>query len=113
MKIKAIDNWQKMLTATLTITTISLTTNTDGAQLLRGAGDSFAEPLYQRYSKEYEQQTGEKFKYSVIGSGGGIRLFVKKSIDFGGSSLIPTPIERNQMEDGLFIELDFNKRSNI
>ncbi|MFB2836684.1 substrate-binding domain-containing protein [Floridanema evergladense] len=102
MKIKAIDNWQKKLTATLTITTISLTSNAVWAQL-RGGGDSFAEPLYQRYSKEYEQQTGEKFNYSIIGSGGGIRLFVNKSIDFGGSSLIPTPIEKNQMEDGLLM----------
>lgn len=102
MKIKAINNCQKKLTATLTITTICLMSNAVWAQL-RGAGDSFAEPLYQRYSKEYEQQTGEKFKYTTIGSGGGIRLFARKSIDFGGSSLIPTPIEQNQMEDGLLM----------
>jgi phosphate transport system substrate-binding protein len=103
MKTFPINNWQKMLTATLTITTISFSTNAAWAQLLRGAGDSFAEPLYQRYSQEYEQQTGEKFKYTTIGSGGGIRLFMKKSIDLGGSSLIPTPIEQNQMEDGLLM----------
>jgi len=103
MKTFPISNWQKILTATLTITTIYLTNNAAWAQLLRGAGDSFAEPLYQRYSREYEQQTGEKFKYTTIGSGGGIRLFMKKSIDFGGSSLIPTPIEQNQMEDGLLM----------
>jgi len=103
MKTFTISNWQKILTATLTITTIYLTNNAAWAQLLRGAGDSFAEPLYQRYSREYEQQTGEKFKYTTIGSGGGIRLFMKKSIDFGGSSLIPTPIEQNQMEDGLLM----------
>ncbi|MEY3868122.1 MAG: hypothetical protein RLZZ338_2013 [Cyanobacteriota bacterium] len=103
MKTFPINNWQKMLTATLTITTISFSTNAAWAQLLRGAGDSFAEPLYQRYSQEYEKQTGEKFKYTTIGSGGGIRLFMKKSIDLGGSSLIPTPIEQNQMEDGLLM----------
>lgn len=102
MKNKAINNCQKKLTATLTITTICLTSNAVWAQL-RGGGDSFAEPLYQRYSKEYEQQTGEKFKYTTIGSGGGIRLFARKAIDFGGSSLIPTPIEQNQMEDGLLM----------
>ncbi|XWK90152.1 MAG: phosphate ABC transporter substrate-binding protein PstS [Phormidium sp.] len=102
MKNLTINNWQKKLTATLTITTISLTSNAVWAQL-RGGGDSFAEPLYQRYSKEYEQQTGERFKYTTIGSGGGIRLFARKSIDFGGSSLIPTPIEQNQMEDGLLM----------
>jgi phosphate transport system substrate-binding protein len=95
--------WHKLLTTTLTITTISFPPNPAWAQLLRGAGDSFAEPLYQRYSQEYQQQTGEMFKYTTIGSGGGIRLFINKSIDFGGSSLIPTPLEQNQMEDGLLM----------
>ncbi|MFB2919546.1 substrate-binding domain-containing protein [Aerosakkonema funiforme] len=103
MKNLTINNWQKMLIPTLAITAISFTANATGAELLRGAGDSFAEPLYQRYSKEYSEQTGASFKYSIIGSGGGIRLFINKSIDFGGSSLIPTPIERNQMEDGLLM----------
>jgi len=103
VKTFAISNWQTIVAATVTLTTITFTTNPAAAELLRGAGDSFAEPLYQRYSKEYEQQTGEKFKYTLVGSGGGIRLFTNKSVDFAGTSLIPTPIERNQIEDGLLI----------
>lgn len=103
MKTRAINYGQKLLSATLTLITISLTTPATLAQLLRGAGDAFAEPLYQRYSQEYEQQTGGQFRYRTIGSGGGIRLFINKSIDVGGSSLIPTPIEQNQMEDGLLM----------
>ena len=38
-----------------------------------------------------------------MGSGGGIRRFMNQSIDVGSSTLIPTPIERNQMEDGLLM----------
>jgi phosphate transport system substrate-binding protein len=96
-------NWQRIF-ATFSLTTIAFTTNpVTAGELLRGAGDSFSEPLYQRYSKEYEQQTGEKFKYTVVGSGGAIRLLTNKSIDFAGTSLIPTPIEQNQIEDGLLM----------
>ncbi len=103
MNTFTIVNWQRIFAATVTLTTMAFTTNPAAGELLRGAGDSFAEPLYQRYSKEYEQQTGEKFKYTVVGSGGGIRLFANKSVNFAGTSLIPTPIEQNQIEDGLLM----------
>jgi phosphate transport system substrate-binding protein len=102
VKTFTITNWPTIVAA-LSLTTITFTTNLAAVQLVRGAGDSFAEPLYKRYSKEYEQQTGEKFKYSVVGSGGGIRLFANKTVDFAGTSLIPTPIEQNQIEDGLLM----------
>ncbi|MDF5736641.1 MULTISPECIES: phosphate ABC transporter substrate-binding protein PstS [unclassified Nostoc] len=103
MKTFTLGNWQKILTTTLTIITIYCSTNAASAQLLRGTGDSFSEPLYQRYSVEYQRQTGAKFKYTAIGSGGGIRLFTNKSVDFGATTLIPTPTEKNQMKDGLLM----------
>ena len=85
------------------IATIISHTNPVFAQSLRGAGASFPEPLYKRYQTEYERETGKKFKYTDVGSGGGIRLFINKSVDFGSSTFIPTPIEQNQMEDGLLM----------
>lgn len=104
MKALKISNYQKILTTTLVAaTTIPFTTNAASAQLLRGVGDSFAQPLIERYSKEYEQETGQKFKYRAIGSGGGIRLFMNNSVDFSATTLIPTPIEVNEMKDGLLM----------
>ncbi|MDJ0693341.1 phosphate ABC transporter substrate-binding protein PstS [Mastigocoleus sp. MO_188.B34] len=85
------------------IATIVSHTNPVSAQSLRGSGASFPEPLYKRYQTEYERETGKKFKYTDVGSGGGIRLFINKSVDFGSSTFIPTPIEQNQMEDGLLM----------
>ncbi len=85
------------------IATIISHTNPVFAQSLRGAGASFPEPLYKLYQTEYERETGKKFKYINVGSGGGIRLFMNKSVDFGSTTLIPTPIEQNQMEDGLLM----------
>ncbi len=103
MKTFTIRNWQRIVVATLTATTIAFTTNAASAQLLKGAGASFSEPLYQRYSAEYERETGVKFQYTTVGSGGGIRLFMNQTVDFGGTTLIPTPIEKNQMKDGLLM----------
>lgn len=103
MKTFTISNWQKIVASTLTATTITFTANATSGQLLKGAGASFSEPLYQRYSAEYERETGVKFKYSAIGSGGGIRLFINQSVDFGSTTLIPTPIEKNQIKDGLLM----------
>ncbi len=98
------NNWQPVIAQTITaITIITSTTIPVSAQLLRGAGASFPRTLYERYQIEYERETGKKFKYNAIGSGGGIRLFANQSIDFGATTLIPTPIEQNQMKDGLLM----------
>ncbi|MBE9200875.1 MULTISPECIES: phosphate ABC transporter substrate-binding protein PstS [unclassified Nodularia (in: cyanobacteria)] len=103
MKTFIISNWQKIVAATLTATTIFYTTNAASAQLLKGGGAAFSEPLYQRYSAEYERETGIKFQYTAVGSGGGVRLFTNQTVDIGGTTLIPTPIEKNQMQDGLLM----------
>lgn len=103
MKTFTIVNWQIVVVAVTAVTTIISHTNPVSAQLLRGAGASFPEPLYRRYQTEYERDTGKKFKYTDVGSGGGIRLFINKSVDFGSTTFIPTPIEQNQIEDGLLM----------
>ncbi|MEM8722576.1 MAG: phosphate ABC transporter substrate-binding protein PstS [Cyanobacteria bacterium P01_G01_bin.39] len=86
-----------------TLTTIALTfiPNQVNGQTIKGAGASFPKTLYDRYRQEYQQDTGRDFKYAAIGSGGGIRFFINQNVDVGSSSLIPTPVEKSQMEDGL------------
>ncbi len=105
MKTFTINNWQQFFLSagTITATIICFTSNPVLAQLFKGAGASFPETLYNRYIAEYEQETGKKFKYTPIGSGGGIRLFTNKTVNFGATTLIPTPIEKNQMKDGLMM----------
>ena len=99
--------FQKSLSATiaatvLTTTTTTLIPNLVNAQSIKGAGASFPQILYDRYRQEYQKDTGNNFKYSAIGSGGGIRFFINRNVDVGSSTLIPTPVEKSQMEDGLF-----------
>lgn len=52
---------------------------------LVGAGASFPFPLYSKWAQVYEQQTRVRINYQSIGSGGGIRQFIEKTVDFGAT----------------------------
>lgn len=58
-----------------------------GAQAtsLTGAGATFPLPLYSKWSQVYEAEKGVKINYQSIGSGGGIRQFIARTVDFGAS----------------------------
>jgi len=51
-----------------------------------GAGATFPNPIYQKWFSEYNKvNANTKFDYQSIGSGGGIKQILEKTIDFGGS----------------------------
>ncbi len=50
-----------------------------------GAGASFPYPLYSKMFHEYAEKTGKKVNYQAIGSGGGQRQVINKTVDFGAS----------------------------
>ncbi|WP_218082143.1 phosphate ABC transporter substrate-binding protein PstS [Anthocerotibacter panamensis] len=52
---------------------------------LTGAGATFPEPIYSRWFSEYNKKTGVKINYQAIGSGGGIKQILAKTVDFGAS----------------------------
>jgi phosphate transport system substrate-binding protein len=53
---------------------------------IQGAGATFPNPLYQKWFSEYNKaNSGVKFDYQSIGSGGGIKQISEKTIDFGGT----------------------------
>jgi phosphate transport system substrate-binding protein len=52
---------------------------------LLGAGASFPYPLYSKMFSEYNIKTGVKVNYQSIGSGGGIKQLMSKTVDFGAS----------------------------
>src|SRR3989442_9314884 len=52
---------------------------------LVGAGATFPFPLYSKWSAVYAAETGVQINYQSIGSGGGIRQFIAKTVDFGAS----------------------------
>jgi phosphate transport system substrate-binding protein len=52
---------------------------------LNGAGATFPFPLYSKWSQVYAASSGVQINYQSIGSGGGIRQFIARTVDFGAS----------------------------
>lgn len=56
------------------------------AQTINGAGATFPYPLYSKWFSEYQKINPEvQIDYQSVGSGGGIRQFLDRTIDFGAS----------------------------
>ena len=53
-----------------------------------GAGATFPYPLYSKMFDVYYNENRVKVNYQAIGSGGGIRQLINKTVDFGGSDAI-------------------------
>ncbi|MCK9282869.1 MAG: phosphate ABC transporter substrate-binding protein PstS [Rhodocyclaceae bacterium] len=66
---------------------------------ITGAGATFPAPIYAKWADSYQKATGNKINYQSIGSGGGIKQIVAKTVDFGASDM---PLKPEQLEkDGL------------
>lgn len=69
---------------------------------LNGAGATFPEPLYQRYSGELRKINPPiQLNYQGIGSGGGVRQFIAGSVDFGASDNAMTDEEVKKVNNGV------------
>ena len=56
------------------------------SQLINGAGATFPYPLYSKWFSEYQKVDPDTaINYQSIGSGGGIRQFLEKTVDFGAT----------------------------
>src|SRR3954463_12358017 len=54
--------------------------------LINGAGATFPYPLYSKWFSEYQKvDASAQINYQSIGSGGGIRQFSEKTVDFGAT----------------------------
>ncbi len=62
-------------------------------KFINGAGASFPYPLYASWAAEYYKLTGIRINYQSIGSGGGIRQVIEKTVDFGASDMPLKPEE--------------------
>ncbi|ADU91180.1 phosphate ABC transporter substrate-binding protein PstS [Taylorella equigenitalis] len=65
-----------------------------------GAGASFPYPVYSKWATDFEKETGNKINYQSIGSGGGQKAIIDKTVDFAGSD---DPMSADKLEEnGLF-----------
>jgi len=74
-------------------------THVVSAETLNGAGATFPYPLHSAWAYEYSKETGTKLNYQSIGSGGGVRQIINRTVDFGASddALPPNEIEQNKL----------------
>ncbi|MCX8102675.1 MAG: phosphate ABC transporter substrate-binding protein PstS [Geminicoccaceae bacterium] len=69
--------------------------------LLRGAGSSFAAPLFARWIKAVEAaRPGLSIVYDSVGSGEGISRFVTGSGDFAATDAVPSDAQLAKVADG-------------
>jgi ABC-type phosphate transport system substrate-binding protein len=65
-----------------------------GQATINGAGTTFPFPLINRWRVEYQQvNPSVNLNYQSIGSGGGIRQFTEKTVDFGATD---APLTENE-----------------
>src|SRR5208337_3277371 len=69
---------------------------------ISGAGATFPAPLYQKWIEEYVKNHPDKgIFYAPVGSGEGIRRFLKQEVDFAASDAAMTDEEMNKVERGV------------
>ncbi len=67
---------------------------------ITGAGSTFAAPIYTKWADAYQKTGGGRINYQGIGSSGGIKQIIARTVDFAGSD---APLKDEDLaKDGLF-----------
>lgn len=66
-----------------------------------GAGASFPAPIYAKWAEAYKAATGNGVNYQAIGSGGGIKQIVAKTVDFGATD---DPMKGDDLEKNALLQ---------
>ncbi|SOE87871.1 phosphate ABC transporter substrate-binding protein, PhoT family [Burkholderia sp. YR290] len=67
---------------------------------ITGAGSTFAAPIYTKWADSYQKNGGGRVNYQGIGSSGGLKQIIAKTVDFAGSD---APLKDDELaKDGLF-----------
>jgi phosphate transport system substrate-binding protein len=70
------------------------------ASNLTGAGGTFPAPVYAKWADAYHKDTGNQVNYQGIGSSGGVKQIIAKTVDFGASD---APMKEEDLnKNGLF-----------
>jgi phosphate transport system substrate-binding protein len=66
---------------------------------ISGAGATFPYPVYAKWADAYKKETGVGLNYQSIGSGGGIKQIMARTVSFGATDM---PLKAEQLsKDGL------------
>ncbi len=75
----------KKIAALALIVLLTIAAVASAAEMLNGAGATFPYPVYSAWANEYNKVTSVKLNYQSIGSGGGIKQIIERTVDFGAS----------------------------
>jgi phosphate transport system substrate-binding protein len=78
-------HWRRVLAGALLLWLAAGAAGQAQTVKLVGAGATFPFPLYSKWSQAYAAERGVQINYQSIGSGGGIRQFIAKTVDFGAT----------------------------
>src|SRR5262245_25217486 len=79
-------------------------TKSDPAISIRGAGSTFAAPLYKKWIDEYGvSHRNVTFSYDGVGSGEGVKRFLAGAVDFAGSDEILSESEYAKSDNAITI----------
>jgi len=81
----------RILTAAAVLAAASIAPAT--AADISGAGATFPYPIYAKWADAYRKATGNGLNYQSIGSGGGIKQIMNKTVTFGASDMPLKPAE--------------------
>jgi len=78
----------------LTVGALAAATTLPAAALdISGAGATFPYPIYAKWADTYKKETNVGLNYQSIGSGGGIKQIMAKTVTFGASDMPLKPAE--------------------
>jgi phosphate transport system substrate-binding protein len=80
-----------ILIKSLGLATALMAAGSAAATDITGAGATFPYPIYAKWGEAYKAKTNIGMNYQSIGSGGGIKQIVAKTVDFGASDMPLTP----------------------
>ncbi|MDP1995883.1 MAG: extracellular solute-binding protein, partial [Gallionella sp.] len=76
---------KQLIIGITTVTALAYAGASLAAANITGAGATFPYPIYAKWAEAYKTQSGVKMNYQSIGSGGGIKQIIAKTVDFGAS----------------------------
>jgi phosphate transport system substrate-binding protein len=68
---------------------------------ISGAGATFPYPIYAKWADAYKKETGVGLNYQSIGSGGGIKQVMARTVTFGASDM---PLKPEELTKGELIQ---------
>jgi len=86
----------KQLIIGIAAATVVAYTGISQAANITGAGATFPYPVYAKWAEAYKKKSGVEMNFQSIGSGGGIKQILAKTVDFGATDAPMTPEEQEK-----------------